>query len=151
MKGLLNRQHFYAGQSVFHEGETGYKMYIVESGSVSIWSGTPEERVEIALITKGGVFGEMAVFDGRPRMASASAAEPTTLLLIDGKHLREAITRTDPIVDKMMRVVLDSARDLGQQLHRARLRNAELEQKLRALTGDAADAVKADTPESERG
>lgn len=135
MKGLLNRQHFYAGQTVFHEGELGYKMYVIERGAVSIWNGPTDERVEIAVIPQGGVFGEMAVFDGKARMASASAVEDTTLLIIDGAHLREALKRADPIVDKLMRVVLDSARDLGQQLYRMSTRNAALEQKLKALTG----------------
>lgn len=152
MKGLLNRQHYYAGQTVFHEGEPGYKMFVVESGAVLIWTGNDaEKKVEIAVITKGGIFGEMAVFDGGPRMASATAVEAATLLVIDGKHLRDAMRHTDPIIDKMMRVVLESARDLGHQLHRARVENAKLEETVRALSGGVETEAGQEPTASERG
>lgn len=132
MQGVLRRQLARAHQVIFREGELGNTLFVVESGSVLIWRGSPESRVEIGIIPKGGVFGEMAVFDGKPRMASASAIEDTVLLQIEGTHVREALGRADPVVGKLLRVVLESARDLGEQLYRLHARAETLERALSA-------------------
>ena len=53
-------EQFTAGQTIFSQGESGNRMYIVRSGSVEILvNGLPVETVE-----PNGIFGEMAVVDG---------------------------------------------------------------------------------------
>jgi len=144
MRGFLDRRLVHAGQSVFRQGELGNKMYVIERGSVEIWRGTADDRVMIAIIPSGGVFGEMAIFDGKPRMASATALEETVLVQVDGTHLRDALQKADPIIDTLVRVVLESARDLGRQLHKAQLQNATLERELAMRKGPADRAPSAD-------
>lgn len=138
MRGLLNRHVIHADQTIFREGELGNTMFVIERGSVLIWRGTKEHPVEIAVIPKGGLFGEMAIFDGKPRMASATAVEETVVLQIDGSHVRDALQRADPVISKLLRVVLESARDLGEQLQKLHARNENLE---RALAGRPAPTL----------
>ena len=116
---VLSRRVVHRDQVIFREGEPGNVMFLVQSGRVQIWRGQPDDRVELGVVPQGGIFGEMAIFDGKPRMASASALEDTVLVQIQGDHVREALRKADPILTKLIKVVLDSARGLGAQLEAA--------------------------------
>jgi len=116
---VLSRRVVHKDQIIFREGEAGNVMYLVQSGHVLIWRGDPEHKVALGVVPKGGIFGEMAIFDGKPRMASASALEETVLVQIQGDHVREALRKADPILTKLIKVVLDSARSLASQLEQA--------------------------------
>lgn len=116
---VLSRRVVHKDQVIFREGEPGNVMFLVQSGRVQIWRGQPDNRVELGVVPQGGIFGEMAIFDGKPRMASASALEDTVLVQIQGDHVREALRKADPILTKLIKVVLDSARGLGAQLEAA--------------------------------
>ncbi|PWC54315.1 cyclic nucleotide-binding domain-containing protein [Azospirillum sp. TSO22-1] len=127
---VLSRRVVHKDHVIFREGEPGNVMFLVQSGRVQIWRGQPDDRVQLGIVPQGGVFGEMAIFDGKPRMASASALEDTVLVQIQGDHVREALRKADPILTKLIKVILDSARGLGAQLeaaHRAPAPTAEPE------------------------
>jgi len=116
---VLSRRVVHKGHLVFREGEPGNVMFLVQSGSVRIWRGADDSRVDIGVVPQGGIFGEMAIFDGKPRMASATAIEETVLVQIAGDHVREALRKADPIITKLIQIVLDSARSLAAQLEEA--------------------------------
>lgn len=116
---VLSRRVVHKDQVIFREGEPGNVMFLVQSGRVQIWRGQADDRVELGVVPQGGIFGEMAIFDGKPRMASASALEDTVLVQIQGDHVREALRKADPILTKLITVVLDSARSLAAQLEQA--------------------------------
>ena len=116
---VLTRRVVHKDQVIFREGEPGNVMFLVQTGRVRIWRGTDEDKVELGVVPQGGIFGEMAIFDGKPRMASASAMEETVLVQIQGDHVREALRKADPILGKLIQIVLDSARSLAAQVEEA--------------------------------
>ena len=77
--GSEARSSYESGQSIIKEGQTGVLMYVVLYGRVAISVGG--KLVEKA--GPGGVFGEMALVDHAPRLASAVAETACTLLAID--------------------------------------------------------------------
>lgn len=74
---------FAKGTVIIEEGLPGDYMYIIREGRVKVTmaSGDGRERIS-SLLGAGDFFGEMALIDLRPRSASATALEPTTLLSI---------------------------------------------------------------------
>lgn len=74
----LRPVRFSAGQSIFARGDPGQDLYLVLSGRVRLSVLTPEGR-ELALThaAPGQLFGEMAVIDGGPRSAEATAITAT--------------------------------------------------------------------------
>ena len=56
---VIQRRVFYPGETVFLEGETGMRAYIVEDGEVEIYKDKDGEEVTIGTVTTGGLFGEM--------------------------------------------------------------------------------------------
>src|SRR5882762_4006598 len=71
---------FKSGEVVFHEGDPGDSLYLVGEGSVKISKEDRAGREQVLdYIKPGNFFGEMALLEGRPRSAMATAAEPTLL------------------------------------------------------------------------
>lgn len=69
------------GQTIFYEGDDAYFYYQVESGRVRM-SNCKEDGSEFlqGLYGAGESFGELALFDGEPYLATGIAEEETVLL-----------------------------------------------------------------------
>lgn len=78
LASLSREERFEPGQTIFHEGDHGDKMYIVAEGSVMISKSIPGVGEEaLAFLERGDYFGEMAMIDDRPRSADARAHPQT--------------------------------------------------------------------------
>ena len=72
---------FNAGQIIFSQGDSGRTMYIVEQGGVDIQlPGDGKGAILLRHLGFGEFFGELALFDDKPRSANAVAASNTVLL-----------------------------------------------------------------------
>ncbi|MEA3187616.1 MAG: hypothetical protein QOD99_1446 [Chthoniobacter sp.] len=68
------------GDIIFNENDPGDSMYLVGQGRVKISKlGRGGQQEMLGIIEPGSFFGEMALFDGQPRSAQASAVETTIL------------------------------------------------------------------------
>jgi len=85
---------FDKGQHVFQEGSIGDSLFAIESGSVCVVKGASVGGEEVASLSSGQHFGEMALIDDGPRSATIEAAEPTTLVQIKREDL-ENLLATD--------------------------------------------------------
>ena len=108
------------GDVVFREEDEGNCAYIVEMGSVVIWSHRDGDRIELAVIRPGSIFGEMSVIDNVPRSANATARGKTRLRVVTAEHMRLRIRESDPVVRLMVQVLLNRFRN-EQRMHRGRL------------------------------
>ena len=71
------------GSVVFHEGDEAEELYVVRSGRVAVGRRSPDGRESlVALMEEGDLFGDMPLFDGGPRSASARLLEVSELLRI---------------------------------------------------------------------
>jgi len=72
------------GATLFAKGDPGHSLYAVISGTVKISVSSPDGRNAILnLIGAGEVFGEIALLDGQPRTADATANTNCEILVID--------------------------------------------------------------------
>jgi len=98
-----------AGQDVLREGEVGDALYVVMDGGVSIYRGAVERPVQLAVLRRGDVFGEMALLDASPRSASARTLEPSVLLRLARDDFEEMLFYQPA-------VALDAVRLLSRRL-----------------------------------
>lgn len=80
----LRLRRYRRGETIFHQGDPGDSLYIIESGSVKIVLPSPEgeEGAIIATLGRGDFFGELALLDGAPHSATAVASEPVGALIL---------------------------------------------------------------------
>ena len=77
----LRRRRFRRNEVIFHQGDVGNSLQIVVSGAVKIvLPSTEGEEAIIATLRPGDSFGELALLDGAPHSATATALEPTETL-----------------------------------------------------------------------
>ncbi|GAC1652811.1 MAG: cyclic nucleotide-binding domain-containing protein [Gemmatimonadaceae bacterium] len=80
---VCHEQTFLGGDYIFHEGETGNRLYLVVDGEVRISREVPGSGEEaLAVLKPGALFGEMAVFDRSERSTDAISHGGTRVLTI---------------------------------------------------------------------
>lgn len=71
------------GEILFHEGDIGRALYILETGHVELSRKSPSgDPVRIAVLNPGDYFGEMSLLDEYARSATAAAMEPIKVHLL---------------------------------------------------------------------
>ena len=70
------------GDYLFHEGDKGTSMYIIENGLMAVTKIREGKQYLLKQLTQGDCIGEMALFDFFPRSASIISVEDTELIEI---------------------------------------------------------------------
>jgi CRP-like cAMP-binding protein len=94
-------------QVVFAEDSDGDRFYIVFSGRVKVSRMESDGVRRLGILGKGEYFGEEALLFDRPRSATVTAIEPTTLLYLEG-NLFEEMLRDFPLIQRILSVTADS-------------------------------------------
>jgi CRP-like cAMP-binding protein len=98
-----------AGTAVFHEGEAGDAMFAVLGGAVDlIVRGKTLETVEA-----GGVFGEMALVEDRPRAASAVVMSDARLVRVDRKRFMFLVQQNPFFALQLMTLMAERLRRMN--------------------------------------
>lgn len=93
----MTERAFKAGDKVFDKGDSGSSMYVVLSGAVQIFlpgGGPDEPRVVLKDARTGEYFGELSLFDDKPRSASVEAVVDTTLLELTREEFGDHLTKS---------------------------------------------------------
>src|SRR6188768_1890451 len=89
MKALRLRE----GEVVFDEGDPGDVLYLVGEGSIKISkTGRGGRQETLGFIESGNFFGEMALFDGQPRSAKATAASSALVAAVDERTFQHILS-----------------------------------------------------------
>jgi len=115
---VLDRRVYAAGEVIFKEGEVGRRCaYLVQAGKVEISkkaaNGDPHV---LGYITDGGIFGEMALVDNKPRMAMARAVDSTTVIIVTEATLEEKLRKTDPFIRGLLQIFVRNIRQTTDKL-----------------------------------
>jgi CRP-like cAMP-binding protein len=108
--------HFDNGQVLFHEGDDGDDMYIIQSGRVAIKKRVKDGDTTLAVLEKGDFFGEMAILERLPRSASAEVVEEGELIVISGEMFGDMIKANPEIAVRMLRKQSIRLRETNRQL-----------------------------------
>jgi uncharacterized membrane protein len=77
LAGDLKERLLAEGETVFKQGDAGGEMYIVAEGAIDITVGSGAAAVVVASLFPGQYFGELSLFDGLVRSATATATKAT--------------------------------------------------------------------------
>ena len=91
-----------AGEILFREGEVATTGFLLERGEIEIAIAINGKPIVLSHLRAGDILGEMAVFDGEPRSATATALSDCVLFAIDRTQISERLTKADPIIRALL-------------------------------------------------
>jgi CRP-like cAMP-binding protein len=109
---LLIERRYARNTTIVEEGLPGDYMYVIREGRVKVTKLSDEGREKILnFLDEGGFFGEMALLDRAPRIASVKTLKPVRLLALSRTDFLNAL-RTSP--DLAMAVIQELVRRLRE-------------------------------------
>ncbi|HEX8618791.1 MAG TPA: DUF1003 domain-containing protein [Thermoanaerobaculia bacterium] len=135
LEGVFERLEVPAGERIFSLGEPGDSLYIVGRGNVELFvKDNAGARIVLALCGAGEVFGELSLFDGGARTASALALEPTTLLVLHRDDLLHFLRKHPDAALDLLTTMGQRIRTTDELLRRRVSRNINEEMQIRSTT-----------------
>lgn len=104
-----------AGERLLEEGTEGDAFYVVTDGQVDVSKRSGEGDFPLAVVGPGGVVGEMAVIEDRPRNASVTARTAVTVVRVPREALTAALERPEA-ARAILRTVMERLRSTEAQL-----------------------------------
>jgi len=102
-----NRKHMEGKEVVFNRGEAGNKIYFILNGGVKVstLSHQGQEIIFDVLVT-GDFFGEMSLFDDKPRTGTVTTLVPTTLFMLGKNEFLDSLERCPAISIRLIRTLV---------------------------------------------
>nr|WP_194736755.1 MULTISPECIES: Crp/Fnr family transcriptional regulator [Actinomadura] len=99
------------GQTLFNEGETGDRLYVVLEGKIKLTRTAPDGRENLlSVLGPSEMFGELSLFDPRPRTASAIAVTECRLAGLGHDDLRPWLTGHPEVAVQLLRALAQRLR-----------------------------------------
>lgn len=137
LRELLEVRRPAAGDVIFRAGDAGDAMYLIESGRISIHVRDAEGAdLTLTELERGDFFGEMAILDGKPRSAGATALEDSRLAMLSREHFLDFVRANPDVSLKMLSAVADRLRRTDELLRRRVSRNLNDEERARLTRAD---------------
>lgn len=91
---LTKQEDFKEGDTIFNEGDTGDKLFIIIAGAVRISKQIPGMGEEaLCVLRTGDYFGEMALIENITRTADAKAHEGSSVITIAKEDLQSLMEK----------------------------------------------------------
>jgi CRP/FNR family cyclic AMP-dependent transcriptional regulator len=125
------------GEVIFREGDPGDTCYLLRSGAVILTREHQDGRmVALAELRAGGMFGELAMFRGETRSATAQAIEDTQAVALLAPDMGRLIKGNPDIAGKLLAALAERVSRTTERL---------LQQSFQTVAGRVASALLAQT------
>jgi CRP/FNR family transcriptional regulator, cyclic AMP receptor protein len=101
-----------AGETIFQTGDERKFMYVVVDGEVDLFV----NQVLVETVVRGGMFGEMALIEKAPRVATAVARTDCRLACIDEDRFKFMARETPFFALQVMRVLAQRLRQMNARI-----------------------------------
>ncbi|MBO0732852.1 MAG: Crp/Fnr family transcriptional regulator [Methylocapsa sp.] len=137
--GLCHTHHLTAGEILFQKGDKGDALFGIRRGQIRIETGSRGgKRLTMNMLGAGDLFGEIAVLDGQPRTADATAAEPCELFVVNRNDFLNFLESEPRVAVKLIGLLCERIRWATDRLEESTLLSlpVRLARRLSALASD---------------
>ncbi len=107
----VKRRTFASGATLFHQDMPGMVLYIIETGSVRIFSiGRTGQELTFDIFGAGEIFGELSLLDDKHHSASAITLSETTVWLLPKSDLDELLEKNLLFTRALIRILVNRIR-----------------------------------------
>jgi CRP/FNR family transcriptional regulator, cyclic AMP receptor protein len=105
------------GTGLFSKGDPGSSLFAVCKGTVKISAPSSEGKDAVFnLVNAGEIFGEIALFDGRPRTADANTITDCELMVIERRDFLPLLISQPEMAIKLIEVLCGRLRQTSEQV-----------------------------------
>ena len=105
------------GEVIVRQGETGECMFTLQEGQLEVLANQPGRGdVRVAVMQKGAIFGEMAIFERDVRSATVRALGQARVLTIDKKSFLRRVQEDPTLAFNLVRMMSQRIRHLTDRL-----------------------------------
>ena len=98
---------------VIEEGDLGDSLFLIVEGEVAVIKNfNKEDEVLLATLGPGEYFGEMALFEAKPRSATIKTLQPSQFLFLDKEEFADLVEEYPKIALNMGRVLSNRLREI---------------------------------------
>ena len=132
LSGRLEEIDYGEGDVIFSQGDEGSSLFLIEDGGVEISYGEGKSKVRLATLFNGQYFGELSLFDGAPRSATATAAKRSRLIRLDRDDLVDFVNKNPAAALRIIAEMSERLRQTNELMSRQVSRNVleEAEERL---------------------
>lgn len=114
---LMSETTLRRGDSLFHEGDEGDRLYIITDGKVKLSHNSDDGRENlIAVLGPGEIIGELSLFDLGARSSTVTAIAPTKLYSLSHKDMMVFLTAHPELSQSMLRELARRLRHTNEQM-----------------------------------
>lgn len=111
LMAFARTERYGANEVIFCKGDPGHSMMAIVAGRIKISSSSPKgKEAVLAILGNGEILGEMALLDGKPRSADATALEPSELLVLHRREFLPFLERNPKICIRLLVILSDRLR-----------------------------------------
>lgn len=112
--GLGVRRVYAKGETIFAQSDPGDGLYGVVTGRIRISAGSADgKELFLNIMEPGDTFGEIALLDGRPRTATASATAASDVVMIPRAQFMDLLRREPELVSHVLELLCQRVRWLS--------------------------------------
>jgi CRP-like cAMP-binding protein len=105
------------GEVLFHEGESGDRLYVIANGKIKLGRRAPDGRENLlAVLGPGEMLGELSLFDPGPRTATATSVADSVVYELGHKALVDWITAHPPVATQLLSALAARLRRTNEAL-----------------------------------
>jgi CRP/FNR family transcriptional regulator len=126
-------RHWDRGEMIFREGDVGDTCYLIRSGAILLTREHQDGRmVALAELRAGQLFGELAMFRGERRSATAEVIEPASALALLASDMQRLVRRNPDLALKLLASLAERVSRTNERL---------LQQSFQTVAGRVASAL----------
>jgi CRP/FNR family transcriptional regulator, cyclic AMP receptor protein len=126
-------RHWERGEVIFREGDVGDTCYLLRSGAIMLTREHQDGRmVALAELRAGMLFGELAMFRGETRSATAEVMEPASAVALLAADVQRLISRNPDLALKLLASLAERVSRTNERL---------LQQSFQTVAGRVASAL----------
>ncbi len=112
LEAALVRRRYSKGQVIFHKGDEGGSLYILQQGRVKVAIPSLQgEEMILTILSEGEILGELSLIDGKPRSATVEALEETEVLCLRREDFLQLLSTRFEAVLRVLQVLSRRLRD----------------------------------------
>jgi type IV pilus assembly protein PilB len=114
----LKLAQFPPSEVIVREGAPGVSMYVIKSGLVEVRKKDPATGIDflVAQLSEGAAVGEMSLLTGKPRTATVTTVQPTSVFTLTRADFRNLLTHHPEISLGLARILAERLEDANKQV-----------------------------------